>query len=176
MTIQDSPAASRPEYGVLVEENVYVPARDGVGLAIDIYRPDAPGKFPALLALSPYGKSLQTFETPPQPFGKSCFEASIESGDPYFYAPRGYVYVIGDLRGTGDSEGEYEGSSPSTKARTGPTSSSGWPSSRGATATSGWQASATSRPCNLHVAAGAARSSQVHRPVGDLRRRSLQPR
>ncbi|OFW60034.1 MAG: hypothetical protein A2133_05295 [Actinobacteria bacterium RBG_16_64_13] len=78
-------------------------------MAIDIYRPDAPGKFPALLALSPYGKTLQTFQTPPQPFGKSCFEASIESGDPYFYAPRGYVYVIGDLRGTGDSEGEYVG-------------------------------------------------------------------
>jgi len=86
-----------------------VPARDGVRLAIDIYRPDAPGRFPALLAMSPYGKSLQTFDTPPQPFGKSVFEASIESGDPYFYARRGYVYVIGDLRGTGDSEGEYEG-------------------------------------------------------------------
>jgi predicted acyl esterase len=100
---------SQPQYRVVVEENVYVPARDGVGLAIDIYRPDAPGKFPALLAMSPYGKSLQTFETPPQPFGKSCFEASVESGDPYFYAPRGYVYIIGDLRGTGDSEGEYEG-------------------------------------------------------------------
>ncbi|OFW64085.1 MAG: hypothetical protein A2Y74_08300 [Actinobacteria bacterium RBG_13_63_9] len=100
---------SQPEYGVKVGDNVFVPARDGVGLAIDIYRPDAPGKFPALLAMSPYGKSLQTFETPPQPFGKSVFEASIESGDPYFYAKRGYVYVIGDLRGTGDSEGEYQG-------------------------------------------------------------------
>ena len=102
-------AGSQPEYGVKVDENVFVPARDGVGLAIDIYRPDAPGKSPALLAMSPYGKSLQTFETPPQPFGKSVFEASIESGDPYFYAKRGYVYVIGDLRGTGDSEGEYQG-------------------------------------------------------------------
>ncbi|HLA81085.1 MAG TPA: CocE/NonD family hydrolase, partial [Thermoleophilia bacterium] len=103
------PVASPRQYGVIVEENAYVPARDGVGLAIDIYRPDGPGKFPALLAMSPYGKTLQTFETPPQPFGKSCFEASVESGDPYFYAPRGYVYVIADLRGTGDSEGEYEG-------------------------------------------------------------------
>ena len=101
--------ASQPEYGVKVEENVFVTARDGVKLAVDIYRPDGPGKFPALLALSPYGKSLQPFDTPPQPFGKSCFEASIESGDPYFYAKRGYVYVIGDLRGTGDSEGAYMG-------------------------------------------------------------------
>ena len=102
-------AGSQPTYGMLVEENVYVTARDGVRLAIDVYRPDAPGKFPALLAMSPYGKTAQTFETPPQPFGKSVFEASVESGDPKFYVTRGYVYVIGDLRGTGDSEGEYEG-------------------------------------------------------------------
>ncbi|MCL6478930.1 MAG: CocE/NonD family hydrolase [Peptococcaceae bacterium] len=101
--------ASQPQYGVIVEENVFVTARDGVKLAVDVYRPDAPGKFPALLALSPYGKSAQVFQTPPQPFGKSIFEASIESGDPYFYVPRGYVFVIGDLRGTGDSEGECEG-------------------------------------------------------------------
>src|SRR5208282_4821998 len=102
-------AASEKKYGVKAEENVMVTTRDGVRVAIDIYRPDAPGKFPALLALSPYGKSAQVFQTPPQPFGKSIFEASVESGDPYFYASRGYVYVIGDIRGTGDSEGEYEG-------------------------------------------------------------------
>jgi predicted acyl esterase len=100
---------SEQQFGMIVESDVFVEVRDGVKLAIDIYRPDAPGKFPALLALSPYGKKAQVFESPPQPFGKSIFEASIESGDPSFYATRGYVYVIGDLRGTGDSEGEYEG-------------------------------------------------------------------
>jgi uncharacterized protein len=104
-----SRAASQPQYGIKLDHNVMVPARDGVGLAINIFRPDAPGKYPALLALSPYGKDAQTFETPPQPFGKSVFEASVESGDPKYYVSRGYVYVIGDLRGTGDSEGEYEG-------------------------------------------------------------------
>ena len=41
-------SASEKQYGVKVEENVYVTARDGVRVAIDIYRPDAPGKFPAL--------------------------------------------------------------------------------------------------------------------------------
>ena len=39
-----------------VEKNVRIPMRDGVHLAADIYRPPAPGKVPALLALSPYGK------------------------------------------------------------------------------------------------------------------------
>jgi predicted acyl esterase len=101
--------ASEKKYGIKVEENVMVTTRDGVRVAVDVYRPDAPGKFPALLALSPYGKSAQVFETPPQPFGKSIFEASVESGDPNFYVSRGYVYCIGDLRGTGDSEGEYQG-------------------------------------------------------------------
>lgn len=94
---------------MIVEENVFVTVRDGTKIAVDIYRPDVPGKYPALLAMSPYGKSAQTFETPPQPFGKSVFEASVESGDPRFYVERGYAYVIGDLRGTGDSDGEYVG-------------------------------------------------------------------
>jgi len=30
-----------------------LPGGDGVRLAVDIYRPDAPGKVPALLAMSP---------------------------------------------------------------------------------------------------------------------------
>ncbi len=101
--------ASQPEYGVTVDRDVFVTSRDGVGLAIDIYRPDAPGTFPALLTMSPYGKDAQMFETPPQPFGKSIFEASIECGDASWYARRGYVYVIADLRGIGHSEGIYEG-------------------------------------------------------------------
>ncbi len=100
---------SERQYGMIVEEDVFVTSRDGVKLAVDIYRPDAPGKFPGLLSMSPYGKKAQVFDTPPQPFGKSIFEASVESGDPNFYATRGYVYVIADHRGTGDSEGEYEG-------------------------------------------------------------------
>ncbi len=101
--------ASKPVYGVIVEEDVFVTVRDGVRIAIDIYRPDDVGEFPSLIAMSPYGKSAQVYPTPPQTFGKSIFEASVESGDPYYYASRGYVYVIGDIRGTGDSEGEYCG-------------------------------------------------------------------
>ena len=33
-----------PEFGVFVEKNVLVPMRDGVHLAIDIYRPAREGK------------------------------------------------------------------------------------------------------------------------------------
>ncbi len=62
--------ASQKQYDMKVEEHVYVNARDGVRVAVDIYRPDAPGKFPALPAISPNGKSAQVFETHLQPFGK----------------------------------------------------------------------------------------------------------
>lgn len=109
MTSSARTEASQPVYKMVVDRDVYVTARDGVRLAVDVYRPDAPGKFPALLAISPYGKDVQTCDSPPQPFGKSVFEASIESGDPCYYATRGYVYAIADLRGIGYSEGEYEG-------------------------------------------------------------------
>ena len=38
------------------ERNVMVPMRDGVRLATDIFRPDAPGRFPVLVTRGPYGK------------------------------------------------------------------------------------------------------------------------
>jgi predicted acyl esterase len=99
---------SEPKYNV-IKETFMIPARDGIKLAVDVYRPDADGKYPALLAQSPYGKDAQVFESPPQPFGKSIFEASVESGDPYYYAKRGYAYAIADFRGLGDSEGYHDG-------------------------------------------------------------------
>ena len=37
-----------------VEKNVFVTMRDGVRISLCIYRPDKPGKFPALFAASPY--------------------------------------------------------------------------------------------------------------------------
>lgn len=101
---------SEPIYEVIREENVMVEARDGVKIAVDVYRPKAEGKFPGLLAMSPYGKISQVYpETPPMPFGKSIFEASCESGNPFYFAQRGYVFVIADHRGTGDSEGTMYG-------------------------------------------------------------------
>ena len=85
--------ASEKKYKMIVDKDVWVSMRDGIKIPVDIYRPDAPGKFPALLAMSVYGKNSQVFETPPQPFGKSIFEASVESGNPQFYAERGYAYA-----------------------------------------------------------------------------------
>lgn len=101
---------SQPRYRIKIEKNVYITMRDGVRLAVDIFRPDAKGKFPALLALSPYGKELQGLLLPPQPLDKSAlWDGNIEAGDTEDIVSRGYTHIIGDLRGTGYSEGEYVG-------------------------------------------------------------------
>ena len=43
--------------GIVVERDLMVPARDGVMLATDIYRPAGSGPFPVLLERTPYDKS-----------------------------------------------------------------------------------------------------------------------
>lgn len=98
---------SEAKYGIKTEMNISVPMRDGVHLTADVYRPDAPGKFPVLLAMSPYGKTAQRLMYP-QPMPQSgVADACIEAGDTNYIVPRGYVHVIADSRGTGKSEGDY---------------------------------------------------------------------
>lgn len=70
----DSQMSSQPQYGMIVEKDVMVTARDGVKLAVDVYRPDAPGAFPGLFTISVYGKDTQFYPTPQQEFGGSIFE------------------------------------------------------------------------------------------------------
>lgn len=103
------------KYDLIVDKDVYVEMPDGVRLCVDIYRPASSGKFPALLAMGPYGKELQTLTAtfPPQPLYKSAvWDGNIEAGDFMEIVSRGYVHVIADIRGTGKSEGEYYGWSP----------------------------------------------------------------
>jgi putative CocE/NonD family hydrolase len=93
-----------------VEKNVYAPMRDGVRLTVDVYRPDAPGKFPALLAISTYGKETQLMPIPSVPDkGTAPWDGNIEAGHSPHIVDRGYVHVVADCRGTGYSEGEALG-------------------------------------------------------------------
>jgi uncharacterized protein len=102
---------SKPIYGVMSKKDVFITMRDGVRIAADIYRPDAKGKFPALLAFGPYGKELealaQTF--PPQARPSPLWDGCIEAGDTNYIVPRGYAQIVVDARGTGKSEGEFCG-------------------------------------------------------------------
>ena len=97
---------SQPEYKVKADYNVYAEMRDGVRLACDIYRPDKDGRFPALLAMSPYGKEVQAQKIPPKGFNPDY--ACVEAGNTEYLVSRGYVHVIADVRGSGHSEGKYD--------------------------------------------------------------------
>jgi len=101
---------SQPQYGIKVDRDIYVTMRDGVRIAVNVFRPDAQGKFPALLAMSGYGKEEMELLLPPQPLNKSAvWDCNIEAGDFNDIVPRGYVHIIGDVRGTGRSEGQFPG-------------------------------------------------------------------
>ncbi len=90
--------ASQPEYGVTVHQDVTVETRDGVGLSTDVYRPADPDTgepidepAPALLERTPYDKRDRT---------------RIEEKGRWF-AKRGYVVALQDVRGRFESEGEF---------------------------------------------------------------------
>jgi len=77
---------SEPTYKVLRESKVPVPMRDGVKLSAEVYRPDAPGKFPALMLLRYFLE------------GKSQAE---------FFAQRGYAVALVSCRGRHNSGGTW---------------------------------------------------------------------
>jgi uncharacterized protein len=91
------------------ERDVLVAMRDDVRIAVDIFRPEGGGRHPALLAMSPYGKGIQSMTVPSQPPNSPIHHTPIEAGDPGYLTAHGYVHVIVDVRGTGHSEGEYLG-------------------------------------------------------------------
>ncbi|HEV7129454.1 MAG TPA: CocE/NonD family hydrolase, partial [Ktedonobacterales bacterium] len=72
-----------------------IPMRDGVTLSADIYFPTAAAGdggtgYPALVSRTPYVKANT---------------ATLESGR--YYAEHGYVFVAQDVRGRGDSDGQF---------------------------------------------------------------------
>jgi hypothetical protein len=97
---------SSPEFGIAVEHSVPVPMRDGVKLRADVYRPDGSGRFPALVAMSPYPRQMQGFGIP---------AGFVEAGQSDFFVPRGYAHVIANSRGTCGSEGTYDFWGPNEK-------------------------------------------------------------
>ncbi|MEK7405314.1 MAG: CocE/NonD family hydrolase, partial [Acidobacteriota bacterium] len=65
-----------------------VTMRDGVELSADVYRPEAPGRYPVILARTPYVKTGMLARA-------------------RYFASRGYVFVAMDVRGRGDSDGLF---------------------------------------------------------------------
>jgi predicted acyl esterase len=89
-------------HDVLMDENVFITMRDGIKIAVDIHRPDAPGRFPALFSMSPYGKEKQRY-----PESVVGVFTKVEAGNTRYFVSKGYVHVIADSRGSSPSEGQW---------------------------------------------------------------------
>ncbi len=107
---------SARQYRVAIERDVKVKMSDGVELDLDIFRPaESNAKFPVIFGAHPYSKSGQTepikvnstSAMAPHP-GEERTRGSLEAGDPYFYAKRGYVHALANVRGSGRSQGKFE--------------------------------------------------------------------
>jgi hypothetical protein len=85
-------AAPGTAQSVRIERDVEARMRDGVVLRADILRPDRPGRFPALLIRTPYGKKTEWSE---DDFARRAARA-------------GYVVVVQDVRGRFRSEGVFD--------------------------------------------------------------------
>ena len=89
---------SQPSHAMAHDDDVTVPMRDGVMLLADVHRPAEPGRYPVLVAASPYPRQIQNLGAP---------AGFIEAGATDFFVPRGYVHVIGNCRGTSGSGGTF---------------------------------------------------------------------
>lgn len=65
---------------------------DGVKLRADVYRPVGEGTYPVLLMRQPYGRQIGS---------------TVVLAHPAWYAAQGYIVVVQDVRGRGDSQGRF---------------------------------------------------------------------
>ena len=78
-----------------------ITVRDGTSIAAAVYAPEGGGRFPAVLAASPYRYDNNVLPAGPQFLWR-------ETGPIEFYVKSGYAYVHADVRGSGKSGGEFE--------------------------------------------------------------------
>jgi predicted acyl esterase len=100
-----------------IDWDVPVVMDDGVTLRADVFRPDAEGRYPAILSYGPYGKGLafqdgyktawelMARDHPDAVAGSSNRYANWEVVDPEKWVPDGYACVRVDSRGAGRSHG-----------------------------------------------------------------------
>jgi len=86
------PVAIESYPNIVVERRIEIPLRDGVTLRATLFRPDAPGRFPAIVYRTPYGQE----------------EYAAEPEFPIKAARRGYLVFLVDVRGRYTSDGEFE--------------------------------------------------------------------
>jgi len=81
------------KYSVRIDHDLEMRTRDGVVLRADVIRPDAPDRFPAVVARTPYNKTVG--------FDMHRYFPPVQA------ARAGFAFVIQDIRGRYASEGEW---------------------------------------------------------------------
>ncbi|WP_413729947.1 CocE/NonD family hydrolase [Sodalis sp. RH22] len=96
---------------ILFERDVALKMRDGITIYTDVFRPIKEGKYPALVAWSPYGKEIggqwldDIQERSGVPLDWVSELQKFEGPDPAFWVNEGYVILNPDPRGAYKSEG-----------------------------------------------------------------------
>ncbi|MEL0252115.1 MAG: CocE/NonD family hydrolase, partial [Novosphingobium sp.] len=85
----------QPRQQMIVDIGVRMALRDGVELACDVYRPHADGQWPVILHRNAYDRTDPGM-------------GSMVIVDPAWLARQGFVVVVQDTRGRGESEGEFD--------------------------------------------------------------------
>jgi hypothetical protein len=103
--------------GMRIDWDVPIEMDDGLILRADVFRPDADGQFPVIMAYGGYGKNLRWQEGFPEAWqaveqkypeiaeGSSNNYMAWEYVDPEKFVPEGYAIVRVDARGCGRSPG-----------------------------------------------------------------------
>ncbi|MDA8284973.1 MAG: CocE/NonD family hydrolase, partial [Actinomycetota bacterium] len=108
---------SEKKDGMRIDWDLVVPMDDGIGLSVDVFRPDDDGAYPAIVSYGPYAKGLPFQEGyapqwdklvgdhPTVAVGSTNKYQSWELVDPEKWVPHGYACVRVDSRGAGHTAG-----------------------------------------------------------------------
>lgn len=86
---------------MIIESDIKVPMRDGVTIAVRVYRPSGPGRFPTLFAAAPY-----MYDTDDLPHSSMFLWREVGPVE-WYVEEQGYAYVHADVRGSGKSGGTF---------------------------------------------------------------------
>ncbi|KAJ9196886.1 hypothetical protein DTO164E3_4279 [Paecilomyces variotii] len=98
------PAALPLPCDIVYDRGVSITLRDGTVIYTDVFRPVPDGQYPALIALSAYGKTVPTLPQVDVPADWFSGIAKNESADAAAFVCRVYVVVSPDNRRAGKSE------------------------------------------------------------------------
>jgi predicted acyl esterase len=110
MAVDTSANSTAVYYPLKLEKDVHIPLRDGSHVVADVFRPRAPGRFPAIITLGPYSKDIHFHDWNPAIDYEHLPERGPymhwETVNPEWWVPQGYVVIRVDGRGTGKSPGK----------------------------------------------------------------------